>query len=220
MLQRRRVVVFDLDDTLYKEIEYLKSAYREISSYLENHFGLSGVYDKLFLYWKNGDNAFAAIIREYHLPLHLEELLKMYREHRPKISLDGETHNVLNLLQKDCFLGIITDGRSLTQRNKIEALGLSTCIENKNIYISEETGFPKPAPEPFLSFMKEYPESEYYYIGDNPTKDFVTPNKLGWVTICLLDSGENIHAQKCGDIQDYKAKFEINSLSEILMLFK
>jgi len=27
---RKRVVVFDLDDTLYKEIDFLKSAYMEI----------------------------------------------------------------------------------------------------------------------------------------------------------------------------------------------
>jgi len=219
-MQRRKVVVFDLDDTLYKEIEYLKSAYREISSYLEDHFGLSGVYDRLFQYWENGDNAFAAIIRDYHLSLRLEELLKMYRGHRPQISLDEETHSVLNSLRKECILGIITDGRSLTQRNKIKALGLYSYIEDPNIYISEETGFSKPSQEPFLSFMEGYPESEYYYIGDNPVKDFVAPNRLGWVTACLLDSGENVHGQNGNISQDYKAKFEINSLSEIFMLFR
>lgn len=32
-----KVVCFDLDDTLYKEIDYLKSAYREIASYAADY---------------------------------------------------------------------------------------------------------------------------------------------------------------------------------------
>jgi putative hydrolase of the HAD superfamily len=43
--------------------------------------------------------------------------------------------------------------------------------------------------------MACYPSSAYYYIGDNPAKDFQAPNHLGWTTICLLDDGRNIHPQ-------------------------
>ena len=32
-----RLICFDLDDTLYKEIDYLKSAYREIAGYAAEH---------------------------------------------------------------------------------------------------------------------------------------------------------------------------------------
>lgn len=219
MMPKRKVVVFDLDDTLYKEVDYLKSAYREISSYLETHYGLSDVYVRLFHYWKNGVNAFDTIISESHLPLRLEELIKMYREHRPHISLEEETRRILDLLQKECVLGIITDGRSLTQRNKIEALGVCAYIPEKNISISEETGYPKPSSEPFVSFMQAYPDSDYYYIGDNPSKDFVAPNQLGWNTICLLDDGRNIHHQDSVS-KAYQAKYEVKSLSEVLCLIR
>ena len=34
-----KVVVFDLDDTLYKEIDYLRSAYWEIALWIESFFG-------------------------------------------------------------------------------------------------------------------------------------------------------------------------------------
>lgn len=36
---------------------------------------------------------------------------------------------------------------------------------------------------------------ESYYIGDNVLKDFITPNKLGWTTICLIYQGKNIYTQ-------------------------
>ena len=195
MMPKRKVVVFDLDDTLYKEVDYLKSAYREITTILETNYGLPDVYDRLLEFWQNGENAFERIINENHLPLQVEDLLKMYRAHHPQITLEKDTRQVLDQLYQDYVLGIITDGRSLTQTNKIEALGLCAYIPEKNISISEETGFPKPSSEPFASFMQAYPDSDYYYIGDNPSKDFVAPNQMGWTTVCLLDDGRNIHPQ-------------------------
>ena len=44
--------------------------------------------------------------------------------------------------------------------------------------------------------MKKYPDADFYYVGDNPKKDFIAPNVLGWETICLLDSGCNIRPQE------------------------
>lgn len=218
MMPRRKVFVFDLDDTLYKEVDFLKSAFREIATFLETNYGLSKVYDRLLQYWQNGENAFEHIINEGHLPLQVEDLLKMYRAHYPHITLDEGTRQVLDQLHQAGVLGIITDGRSLTQRNKMKALGLDAYIEHQNLFISEETGFDKPSLEPFRSFMKMYPDSDYYYIGDNPTKDFVAPNQLGWTTVCLLNDGRNIHSQKiCSDHED-RTKYDIKNILDIIKL--
>lgn len=218
MMPRRKVFVFDLDDTLYKEVDYLKSAFREIASFLEFNYGLSDVYDRLLQYWQNGENAFENVIKEGHLPLHVEDLLKMYRAHRPQITLDKDTRQVLDQLHQECVLGIITDGRSLTQRNKMEALGLGAYIEHQNLHISEETGYAKPSPEPFRSLMKMYPDSDYYYIGDNPAKDFIAPNQLGWITVCLLDDGRNIHPQVWSAKNEYLPQKKVNSLLDLLSI--
>jgi putative hydrolase of the HAD superfamily len=218
MMPRRKVFVFDLDDTLYKEVDYLKSAFREIASFLEFNYGLSEVYNKLFYYWQNGENAFENVIKEGHLPLHVEDLLKMYRAHRPQITLGKDTRQVLDQLHQECVLGIITDGRSLTQRNKMDALGLDAYIEHQNLFISEETGYVKPSPEPFRSLMKRYPDSDYYYIGDNPAKDFMAPNQLGWTTVCLLDDGRNIHPQVWPTKDDYLPQKKVSSILELLSL--
>ena len=49
---RKRVVVFDLDDTLYKEIDFLKSAYMEIASWIEESYGKIGVYEYMLSCYK------------------------------------------------------------------------------------------------------------------------------------------------------------------------
>lgn len=195
MMPKRKVVIFDLDDTLFKEVDYLTSAYREIADEIEARFGIPHLLEEMLTYWQEGRNVFDTIIGKYGLPLTVEALLKRYREHVPTLQLDADTSRILETLRKTCVLGMITDGRSVTQRNKITSLGLDAFFGPDDILISEETGQSKVSPEPFLWFMEKYPESIYYYIGDNPQKDFICPNQLGWQTICLKDDGRNIHAQ-------------------------
>ena len=40
MIDTKNHVVFDLDDTLYKEIDFVKSAYQYINGYLKNKYAL------------------------------------------------------------------------------------------------------------------------------------------------------------------------------------
>lgn len=195
MMQKNRVVVFDLDDTLYKEQDYLLSAYREIATSLESDYAQEGVFDRMCQWWLEGENVFDRLIRTYQLHLTIDDLLAVYRSHVPAICLDRKTNLLLDRLHQQAVLGLVTDGRSITQRHKIDALGLSAYMDADDILISEETGFQKPSNEPFRHFMACYPSSAYYYVGDNPAKDFQAPNHLGWTTICLLDDGRNIHPQ-------------------------
>ena len=62
-----RVICFDLDDTLCKEIDYLKSAYREIAEHAAEHCrGCSDpvsvlahkAYEAMFAAYQEGQNAF------------------------------------------------------------------------------------------------------------------------------------------------------------------
>ena len=215
----KQVVVFDLDDTLYKEIDYLKSAYREIASLVypilkSDYEDEDTVYHWMMENYQQGRNVFDELLH-YPLPYEKQELLRIYREHKPAISLSEEAVEVLEALKKEGHvLGLITDGRSLTQRNKIGALGLDKYIEPSLILISEETGFCKPSLESFQYVMKLYPGVSYVYVGDNPQKDFYGPNQLGWMTICLKNDGRNIHPQEeVGEA--YRAQVSIENLKEI-----
>ena len=201
-----KVVCFDLDDTLYKEIDYLKSAYREIASYAADYCrGCSEspiilsvkAYEAMLLAYKEGQNSFERLNAFLGINLPISQYLQIYRMHKPNIRLSKSAVSALNSLKSpECIIGLITDGRSVQQRNKVEALGLNRWIIQEDVLISEEFGSEKPTPANYEYFMKRYPESdEFMYVGDNLKKDFIAPNALGWQTVCLKDDGRNIHKQ-------------------------
>jgi len=212
-----KVVVFDLDDTLYKEIEYLKSAYREIAFFLQKEFDIPNPFHFMMRTYEEGKNVFQELNTHYNLSFPLERYLLMYRNHFPEILLDGVVSTTLTYLQdQGCNIGLITDGRKITQRNKIKSLGLMEYLDENLIVISEEFGTLKPNINNYLYFHKVFPDAEYFYIGDNPQKDFISPNILGWKTICLLDNGLNIHKQEFNLPKEYTPNFYITSLYEIV----
>lgn len=215
MTRQSRVVVFDLDDTLYKEQDYLRSAYREIAAKIASPDALEDVYDRMLQWWQEGRNVFRLLIDTYRPSLTMDDLLAFYRSHMPAIRLDEATRTLLDHLHRQAVLGLITDGRRITQWHKIEVLGLTAYMAPEDILVSEETGFEKPSEEPYRHFMTRYPSRTYYYIGDNPAKDFVAPARLGWTTICLLDDGRNIHPQDFSLSQQILPQHCVSQISEI-----
>ena len=219
MGNKQKVVVFDLDDTLYKEIDFLKSAFKEIADYLTHKYGITDVWCEMMQFYHEGKDIFQGVINRYQLIEGKQGLIDMYRQHKPDICLDGPTLDVLRTLKTDynCNLGIITDGRSVTQRNKIEALGLYSYVQPEAIFISEECGHEKIDVYSFEQIERLFPCCDYIYVGDNPAKDFIVPNKLGWDTICLIDNGQNIHQQDFNLAQDKLPKHVIKDITELLI---
>lgn len=215
----KQVVCFDLDDTLYKERSYLKSAFQEIAAYINRHCGVSGetVYSEMISAWNEGKSPFQEICARHEINMTVEQCQQIYREHKPAIHLNDETSYTLKALHANgCTLGLITDGRSITQRNKIEALGLHAFFQEEHIIISEKFGSAKPSERNFSYFMELYSDARFAYIGDNLKKDFITPNKLGWKTICLLDNGDNIHKQDFHLPEEYLPKFQVRDIREVI----
>ena len=211
----KKIVVFDLDDTLYKEIDFLKSAHTEIASWIEESYGKIGVYEYMLSCYKQKLNVFSCVNNEYELDIPLEIYLKKYREHFPMIFLSDNVKNTLKkMYDANIVLGIITDGRRVTQSNKIKALKVDRYISWENSIISEAFGYSKPSAEAFLYFQHKYGDADYYYIGDNVLKDFIAPNQLGWTTICLLDDGRNIHKQLSVS-DNMKPQYEVVNFREL-----
>lgn len=215
-----RVICFDLDDTLYKEIDYLKSAYGEIALFAaDNNRDRAGkAYEAMMAAYRNGGNAFEQVNAFLGKNIPLSMYLDIYRNHFPDIRLSQEVAETLDSLKADgAVIGLISDGRSVQQRHKIESLGLHRWISDDDIVISEEFGSEKPAPANYEYFMTRYPEcKDFIYVGDNPEKDFVTPNSLGWQTVCLKNDGKNIHKQNMeGLAAAYLPKTIIESIKEI-----
>jgi len=157
--------------------------------------GSEYAYERLQTLFDCGDrDPIGAVLEQDASPVDKSELLRVYREHEPELQLADAIEKLLTRLVNEMRpMGIITDGRSVTQRNKISALGLDKWIDE--IVISEEFGSEKPATENYRHFERVFPDRSYAYIGDNVLKDFVAPNRLGWSTIGLRDGGQNIHTQ-------------------------
>lgn len=208
-----KVVVFDLDDTLYKECDYQSSGFSEVCGKLESAFGVS-LKDKMTeLRLNKSTDLFGDLCVFLGLPSAVKEsLVWLYRLHEPQIELSPSVRSLLQRISQTCRLVILTDGRSITQRLKLKALGLL----DLPAYISEDYGSEKPDPRRFEQIMDDFPASSYFYIGDNLKKDFLAPNSLGWVTICLRDDGRNFHSQANQNwCIDQMAHHFVDSLDEI-----
>lgn len=206
-------VVFDLDDTLYKEVDYLKSAYLEIAKQI----GIPEAYDLLWETWKTHGDAFGELLSQYDISLTKSDLLEIYRYHKPRIELtDGVRCFLECICEAGMYVGIITDGRTKTQMNKMEALDILKYVDPKDIIISESFGSEKPSPKNYIHFMKS--DQECIYIADNPQKDFLAPNLLGWKTVCLLDDGRNIHPQNFDLPNEYLPQQCIKDFSNVVSI--
>lgn len=203
-----QMILFDLDDTLFPEIDYVHSAYRAIAA----RWGVELL--PLMLAAPSVAEAFE-LVTATRPDVTITEVIGLYRTHWPGIHLPWQSLYTLAMLRNTGeSLGIITDGRSVTQRHKIEALGLDRFVKPEHIIISEEIGGGKTTPLPFESISGRCSDEKFTYIGDNPAKDFTYPASMGWRTVCLLNAGCNIHPQDLSQLPS--ATITIRSLTELL----
>jgi len=213
-VNQNSVFVFDLDDTLYCEIDFLKSAYRSIAQRIAPEQDLE-LYEEMMKIYNGGENTFKYVIEKYPEKKYtLDILIEYYRNHNPQISLkDG----VMDLLKRVRALGgkigILTNGRGITQRNKINSLGISELIDE--ILISEEFGNSKPDEMVYRHFQNKFSGGEFYYFGDNPKIDFIAPKKLKWFCVGVRDAA-NVHKFNFSDFSpEYLPHLFIKKFSEI-----
>ena len=176
-------VIFDLDDTLYSEKEYVRSGYKAVAKVLGNDSFAGELWEN----FENGMPAIDALLDKYNCAEKKEECLKAYREQRPEITLyKGVVDLISELLVNGIKVGIITDGRVSGQKKKIQALGLDQMV--KDIIITDEIGgiqFRKPCDIAFRIMQHKWgiPFEQIVYVGDNTLKDFQAPKQLGMQSV-------------------------------------
>jgi putative hydrolase of the HAD superfamily len=188
-------VIFDLDDTLFDEIDFCRSGFRAAArrvADLSDAQSADGVFAAFWESFLTGDrgSTFNSGLSRLGIPYddHLiGTLVEIYRTHVPTLTLPAESRRVLENLQVRYTLGLLTDGFLPTQRLKVQALGIEHYF--KAIVYTEELGreFWKPSPRGFerlLELLGARPE-QAVYVADNEAKDFIAPNRLGMMTIQL-----------------------------------
>lgn len=186
------VLVLDLDDTLYSEYEYKLSGIRTVCRHISRLYPEYRNKNLMAELDTEGDGWLDQLCRLCRFnESEKQSLLWLYRTHTPNLNAFMPSEEFKDMLKPFSARILISDGRSLTQRLKLDALGLSDCFDE--ILISEACGSAKPDGKRFIRVQQRYPGRRYIYAGDNIAKDFVTPNRLGWLTIGILPKKENIH---------------------------
>lgn len=190
-------VVFDLDDTVYLERDYVRSGFAAVGSWAEEAlaatgFGrccwelfCSGVRHRTFdeALHRLGVGGDAALVRD---------LVNRYRSHVPDIALLADARRAIATLQADgVAVGVLTDGPLESQRAKATALGTADWAQR--VVFTDELGpsATKPSPAGFIRLQQSFGVAarECIYVGDNPHKDFGGPATLGWRTVRVRRPG-------------------------------
>jgi len=219
---RLHTVVFDLDDTLYPEADFVNSGFGAVDSWLRANHGVEGFEERARALFAAGHRGriFDAVLETLpeQLPLALvPTLVEVYRSHRPQLRLFPDAQHAFDWVTVvNLGAALVTDGYSQVQRNKIAALGLAARLGS--CIVTDELGgrdFWKPHPEAFRRVMTAHPgpAAGYVYVADNPRKDFIAPRQLGWRTLRVRRPGGE-HASYEGTAHE-SAEREIVSLASL-----
>lgn len=202
-------VVFDLDDTLYNEKEYVRSGFRAVADFI----GADDGAEKLWNYFEANKPPVDLLLEDLGCIDKKSECLRVYREHKPDIAFRVGAENLLSRLKAEGFrIGIITDGRPEGQRNKIAALGVEDMVDD--IIVTDELGgaqFRKPCDIAFRIMQRRWaiPFEQMIYVGDNITKDFQAPEQLGMKWLLVKNPDGIYHSP------ENKVDNSVSSLEEV-----
>lgn len=185
-----QVVVFDLDDTLYPEGAFVRSALAASARHAAESWGLRGIGAEALRLFDAGyrqkifQAAHAAAGYGELADERAGELLRVYREHRPEsLPWFPDARAAIEGLHGKSPLELISDGYLPTQASKFAALGAGVWIPNPVFTESLGREHWKPSPRAFELVMRRHPGARFVYIADNPAKDFVAPRALGWRSV-------------------------------------
>ncbi|HUT31298.1 MAG TPA: HAD family hydrolase [Sedimentisphaerales bacterium] len=189
-------VVFDLDDTLYDEMDYCRSGFAAVAEHLAalpEYPSVQAVFDELWNQFTAGNRTktLNAALDRLGIPSDdqtIRRLIELYRAHVPTINLPDDAKKVLDRLAADYTLALLTDGFLPAQQLKVRALGIEHYF--KCIIYTEQLGrqFWKPSPagfEKLIQTLNVSPQNAAY-VADNDQKDFIAPNSLGIATIKVV----------------------------------
>ena len=218
----KKCIIFDLDDTLYNERQYVECAMRHVAEYIGDTFGMSvdGIYKELIdLLDAHGRGAvFDTFIERHGIEASVQSWVVKYRETKPVLILYEDAELLLQELKR-CGIktAIITDGCRTVQHNKIQALHLQERID-EIIVTDDYDNIAKPSVVPYQMILQRIDgikPDECIYIGDNPKKDFIGARAAGMMTARIVrEIGDNM---KLIPENGYEADVTIRNLMDLLV---
>lgn len=217
-----KAIIFDLDNVLYDERDYIFAAFHSIALFLSKRCQLpkNMIYSKLVCDLEKKGSMYPRLFNEIINDLGLkqilvQDILKLYATLDSKVELYPEVKStLLTLRHLGLKLALVTNGGIQIQRNKIRLLRVEELFDT--IVYARETRFgkEKPHPEAFSAALNylSVGADEALCVGDNPHTDFWGPKQMGMRTVRIF----------CGEFKDvhlraeYEAEIALLNVAEIL----
>ncbi|GAB6155704.1 HAD-IA family hydrolase [Desulfosporosinus burensis] len=215
-------IVFDLDDTIYPEEQFVFSGFNSVDTWLKAEFEIFGFQEHAKQIYGLGirGNIFDQALVNLGVkcdPELIRSMVQVYREHSPYISAYEDAIWALDHFQGRYKMGLITDGYLMVQRNKVKALDIKDYFDTivfTDVYGRENW---KPSLLPYSIAKQELgcAHHDIVYVGDNPSKDFIGAKKLGWLTV-QVSRTEGQYCNVQVPEENYSADFCIESLTDLI----
>ena len=225
----KKAVIFDLDDTLISEDEYIRSGYKAVARFLMDMYGWDErmtarqLYD---LYLEDPKMVFNRLLEAHDIRYkenEILELVEVYREHTPEVHFFPDVRPTMSALKnRGIKLGLLSDGYAVTQRKKLTVLNVNGKKMFDKILITDELGrdYWKPDPRPFImmkeAFLADW--GDMVYVGDNPEKDFFIGRDFPIVTVRIMR--ENSVYRDRPYREGYRETARINSLNDLMKIIR
>jgi putative hydrolase of the HAD superfamily len=221
-MNRWRAVVFDLDDTLYPERDYVRGGFEAAAGWAATSLGmeLDAVFGELWEMFEagvRGDTFDRWLGRHGHAREgNRQAMIAAYRGHQPRLEPHPDVLPTLEALRGSVRLGLITEGARVVQEAKLAALGLRPWFDKIVVLGEDEREDWKPSPRPFERWLEgsSIEPAAAIYLGDNPVKDFLGARRAGWASARVRRS-DGLHRDEVPAAAETRPDWEIADLQSL-----
>ncbi|HFI0291705.1 TPA: HAD family hydrolase [Streptococcus suis] len=228
-----KVIYFDIDDTLYNQIEPFRKAFEKNFWFLdidiEDVFKTSRkLSDEVFEKSETGILSMDEM-QIYRIKNALQlhgiqisnndalQFQKDYSNFQNDIELSRNIEGLFEFLtSNDVIIGIISNGPSKHQWSKISNLNLERWIPKERMIISSDVGFAKPNKKIFdlAQCIVSSSDHDFYYVGDSFLNDIIGAKQAGWHSIWYN------HRKRIADNESVASDFVVENEEELIHLLK
>lgn len=227
-----KAIFFDIDDTLFSTTEFAK--YARMSAVkamikaglkIDEISCLRELESVISEFGSNYEQHYNELIKRLNLKLEVNESIVIaagvvaYHDAKIKELIPfPDVEWALSILSRNqkLKLGIISNGLTLKQIEKLIRLKILQYLSKDAIFISDELGIKKPDPLMFTRCcqkIKVSPE-EAMYVGDNPLTDIDPVNKAGMVSVLYLRGGR--HTYQTAETEPNEIIYDMTDLIYLL----
>jgi putative hydrolase of the HAD superfamily len=212
-------LVLDLDDTLFLERDYVRSGFESVGNWVRRKFRIDDFASRAYAQFEAGRRGkiFDSVFCEFPgtaTPIDIQRMVRIYRSHKPEIAPSPDAAEFLAHWRDRCFLALISDGPVASQRRKLDALGLRQYFDTVVFTGLWTNRYAKPHRRAFQLVQSRFPSAtKFFYVADNPTKDFHAPRAMGWSSVRIRRDG-GLYASR-DSLAGFEPGYDLPSLAAL-----